>query len=537
MEPPYRAYLEAVLGRVLARDGDLLHPDETARLAAFQGLSLDARHLLVRLLMRKGPWFRLDDLDYPEVGDRAAARAELLAGGWCGAEADGPALAGLLTREELAGWLSTWGVQVPRSARRDALVEAFLAALEDAIHRGQVFVALQPLARLYDDLWALAFLLFFGTFDQDLTVFIRTDLGQLRFEDYPLEPCARRFTARADVDFLRTLRGLREGLEAGSVALEEATRLALGMEARPGVRPQRRFSRLLNELGRAWERRGDAVQALACYGGSTLPPARERRVRILAGQGALEEACAGAMGMAQAPLDASEATFAEAFLRRQVRKAATARDWVEARPPVAPLPERHLELERPAGGTVEDAVLAAARAEGWEGFFAENRLWNALFGLAFWDALFADVPGAFIHPFQSAPLDVSEPGFYEGRKERLEARLTQLREDLRVLLDTARAKWGVANLFVAWRHLEMVQLEAAVDALPVEALCGALETLARHPWARSSGFPDLFLHRPGACALWEVKGPGDTLRPEQDRWLRAFRGWGMEVQIVRVHWA
>jgi len=52
------------------------------------------------------------------------------------------------------------------------------------------------------------------------------------------------------------------------------------------------------------------------------------------------------------------------------------------------------------------------------------------------------------------------------------------------------------------------------------------------------GFPDLFLHRadPPRCMLWEVKGPGDTLRPEQERWLRHFNQQGLEARVARVEY-
>lgn len=532
--PPYLTFLETVLVRVRRRDGDLLHGEERARLEAYDALSLDARRLLVRLLTRKGPWFRRDDLRYAEVEDLEAACGELVAEGWCREDAEAPELAGLLTKDELATWLGTFGLPAPRAARREALAEAFASALADAGRLAAVRAALCPLARLHDDLWALVFLLFFGTFDQDLSLFIRTDIGQLRCESYPLEPGARRFEARADVDFLRDLRGLREGLEAGTVSLAEATALVQAMEARPGIRAQRRFSRLLNDLGRDWERAGDVAQAEACYVRSSLPPARERRVRVRATQGDLAGACALAVKLAEAPLDTSEAVFATGFLRRQARKVGVAAAWAQANPPSPPHAEQRLVLPRAA--RVEDAVLEAARVQGWEGFFSENVLWHGLFAYAFWDLLFAPVPGAFIHPFQGAPLDIDGPGFYEARREGLEARLAELRQSPRRLLAKAEAKAGLACSFVNPRHLTMAMLEAAVDHVPPEALCGALATLARHPRAFDSGFPDLFLYGPEGCALWEVKGPGDTLRPEQDRWLRAFRGWGVAAEVVRVAW-
>ena len=44
----------------------------------------------------------------------------------------------------------------------------------------------------------------------------------------------------------------------------------------------------------------------------------------------------------------------------------------------------------------------------------------------------------------------------------------------------------------------------------------------------------LFRQAPCQCALWEVKGPGDALRPEQERWLNHFRREGVDARVVWV---
>lgn len=166
---------------------------------------------------------------------------------------------------------------------------------------------------------------------------------------------------------------------------------------------------------------------------------------------------------------------------------------------------------------------------------------KALFGLVFWDALFAPLPGAFQHPFQSAPLDLHQPGFFERRQAAFEGRLEGLQDRqtlARRVLATADAKWDIANALLSWRHLTRGMLEAAVQRVPPSVLIPVLRNMAQSPRSFSSGFPDLFLFQPRGSdwALWEVKGPGDTLRPEQERWLRQFQGLGCEVRVARVKW-
>ena len=57
----------------------------------------------------------------------------------------------------------------------------------------------------------------------------------------------------------------------------------------------------------------------------------------------------------------------------------------------------------------------------------ENKLMNALFGLAFWEQIFAPVPGAFHNPYQSVPTDMYDPAF-SARRRGPGTRLPQLRK-------------------------------------------------------------------------------------------------------------
>ncbi len=59
-----------------------------------QALPNPAQCLFLRLYQRRGPWFRQPTLDYPEVGDAAAAVAQLQAAGFLATaqESDAPAL-------------------------------------------------------------------------------------------------------------------------------------------------------------------------------------------------------------------------------------------------------------------------------------------------------------------------------------------------------------------------------------------------------------------------------------------------------------
>jgi hypothetical protein len=533
-EPYYLENFQCVLQDVVARCGDLLLPDELGRVEAFLALPSPARRVLVRMLTRQGPWFRRDALRYAEVEDLPGALAILIAQDFCAdSEAAGAAdLEPLLRKGEVEALLREAGVPFRRAEGRRSLGDRLLAGVPEARIR-EAAPAVSPRVTA----WArLMFMLFFGNGEQDLTDFVLAELGQVRYEDYPVEPGCRLFQSRREVDILCSLDDLRAAFDAGQ-DLGAVTRTLLAMEQWAGIRPQRRYHRLLNVVGREWERRGADAAALDCFGRSALPPARERMARILMAQARFPEAAEVALAMAENPVDCAEERCARRLLARLARREPRAARWRAEHPPDAPAPSLRLRVPRHPSGSVEQAALAAAT--GWTGFHTENTLWNALFGLAFWDILFAPVPGAFQHRFQSAPADLRGPEFHARRREAIEARLAELEQPgapARLIRAVAEHKRGVANAFVNWRALPPEHLEAALTALPQPALLAVLRTMAPNPTAWRSGFPDLFLHRAGACMLWEVKGPGDVLRPEQERWLAIFNRAGLEARVVWIEY-
>ena len=535
----YLHNFQTVLQDVGGRYGDLLHPEERARIDRFLRLPEGARRLYVRMLTRQGPWFRCDRFHYPEITDVPGAVAALLENGFGldGGHALPAERIALLRKEEIMEALAALGEPLTRGMRREELALR-LAGHAEAPRCLAAWALVSP-----DGLpWVrLLFFLFFGNGERDLTDFVLADLGQVRYEDYRVDPAERLFRTRPDVDFLLTLEDLRETFEAGQ-DLPGLTALLRRMEPNPGVRQQRRFHRLLNDVGQAWERRGEPAEALACYALSERPPARERTARILAAQARIAEASALAAGMAAEPRDVGEARFARTFLKRLAGRDALAAAWCALHPEPEPVPELRLSVPRHPSGSVEAAALEAARQQGWDGFFTENTLWNALFGLAFWDELFAPVPGAFQHRLQSAPADLGSPEFHARRSSAIAARLERLAAPgalLRELPALAERKRGIANAFVNWRGLSAECLEAALACLPPAAILAVLRTMAPNPTAFRSGFPDLFLYRRATCqsALWEVKGPGDALRPEQERWLSLFHGEGLDARVVWVKYA
>ena len=84
-------------------------------------------------------------------------------------------------------------------------------------------------------------------------------------------------------------------------------------------------------------------------------------------------------------------------------------------------------------------------------YYVENSLFTAIFGLVFWDVIFAPVKGAFFNPFQRGPADLFTPAFRIARADALKLRLQELSsiKDLRTrVLAVAEQKAGITNPFV-----------------------------------------------------------------------------------------
>ena len=186
--------------------------------------------------------------------------------------------------------------------------------------------------------------------------------------------------------------------------------------------------------------------------------------------------------------------------------------------------------------------LAAAQhySDHWEQvYYVENILVNALFGLAFWDEIFLPLPGAFVNPFQSVPLDMYSADFFRRRRQPLKQRMDVLsRVDLaEELLDTYDRHLEISNRWINWRYLPRELVEQVLGHIPREHWLAIWRRILFDPEANRSGIPDLIAmdSKAGYCLI-EVKGPGDQLQLNQRRWLRFFQEQGIPARVARVQW-
>lgn len=529
------------MDHVVDQYSDLLSPSELDFHKHFIHLGSDAQKLLVRMLMRKGHFFRSDKLNYREITDTRKAAGELKSSG----------LIDINPLTEIENLLPLFSKNEWLEKLRK--IEAFSSVLPELrkLKRGEFDRALTTcpdfainLTWLEQDIYQLTApaifdvfkLLFFGNLTQDLTEFVLNDLGLYRYESYHIDRSARLFSNRRQIEkhieyyLLRDL--LEDCLEAGSEFILELHTLL------PTPDPEdkalcRRVQKIHLKMARQLERLECLDQALEIYQHCQYPPARERRARIFAKQNRLDDAIAVCEEIIKDPADEEELFFAGSFGKRITRKCQ--RQWHE---PVIYQPESET-LVLDINDTVELAVAKYFSNQG-DCHYVENALFCSLFGLHYWDVIFAPVRGAFSHPFQSRPHDLHESDFVRlraGLFAAAQAHLLTFRERTDHYLQLWRDKYGTLTPFVYWGALNESIIATAIERIPRNHWEKVFERLWRDLKANSSGFPDL-IHFPatGGYELIEVKGPGDRLQKNQLRWMQYFSEHGIPHKVVQVEW-
>ncbi|KAF8514069.1 VRR-NUC domain-containing protein [Gautieria morchelliformis] len=189
--------------------------------------------------------------------------------------------------------------------------------------------------------------------------------------------------------------------------------------------------------------------------------------------------------------------------------------------------------------SVEQFALEHYHRLGFKGFHSEGRIVSTLFGLLFWDVIFASIPGAFETPFQSAPLDIFEDVFYSARQELIDQRLAALengeaRDLLKQVLNRERPHRTFC-IGVDW-DFEPDDLLAIVDCLGGHALAIICQVICEDYGQWHGGVPDLLVWNieTRECRFVEVKSPNDKLQENQKVWIDVLIGSDTLVDLCHV---
>nr|WP_324258864.1 VRR-NUC domain-containing protein [Cellvibrio fontiphilus] len=525
------------------RYADLLSAEEQHFIQQFYQLDTDAQCLLVRLSSRKGPLFRRDKLNYREITSIDTAAQSLIEAGLLTAETpiSLEVLSGSLTKPELLLLFEDQLVGV-KQARKEMLIQ----------HIANQFIEprtwLEWTNNQLGTAWYLdnqqiirtLLLLFFGNAYQDLTEFVLQDLGIYRYEHYPIDSQHRIFKNRTELEQYLHLVALREQLDKAT-DIESLIQLSEQLPQQCVTEKlQRRRAKLCNQLAYELERGNEHELAFQLYQQSHLSPARERRIRLLEKTHRYSEAWELLNQLIAEPQDEQELQVAQRIAPRLAKKQGIN---FEKQTPTATT-THHLELAQitdDSGNTLRVEEVVRLTLDDIEApcVYAENTLISALFGLWLWPEMFRSIEGAFANPFQAAPLDLYQENFVSNRPDiaTLWALLEtdEYRQHIRHIWSE---KHGIANHFVNWSFMTNDLLDLALECIPAHHLRLIFKRLLFDVKNNRSGLPDLIQFYPAkkTYRMIEVKGPGDRVQDNQQRWLDYFAKQNIPAEVWYVRW-
>jgi VRR-NUC domain/Fanconi anemia-associated nuclease SAP domain len=534
----YLNNFRAVLTSLESRYGALLAGEEREFIRQFAVLPEPSSALLVRMIMRRGTFFRLSRLEYPEIGDSAAATAPLVDMGWLEEPVlDVGELHRLLTKAELSVHLALPGYL--RRLNKPQLLDALRAQpteprpfhgwcpqLSDRVFRPVV----KPLAERFR-------LLFFGNFHQNWTEFVLSDLGINAYEIVPVQSAP--FRTRAHIDAFYQMYCCQQALEE-SESLETVI-ASLPSRISDSDWLEERRQRLLFQVARVYEQSGDPSSALVLFSACRHRGSRMRAARLLERRHEWQAARDLCLAAAANPESEAERQQIRRVLPRLGRKLRVSDEKVTG---VTQVTTFDLELDAaPYGQALEFHVrdhLAREEQSPSTVHYVENGLINSLFGLLCWDAIFAPIPGAFFHDFQHGPADLESPYFYERRRDRFAQSFAELESERYkdVIRQRFIAKARIQAPFVTWGLLSSQLLERSLECFPAAHLRLWFEWIVRDVVENRAGFPDLVQFWPSEqrYRMVEIKGPGDRLQDNQRRFLEFCSRHKMPVFVCRVRW-
>ncbi|MEY3038087.1 MAG: hypothetical protein RL143_654 [Pseudomonadota bacterium] len=538
----YLANANTLVHWVMKLHADLLDEDETVMIGRYLSLPQKAQALLIRMIMRTQTIYRASQLQhYTEIGSdldellNHLEQSELI-------ERDPPLelkeVATLLNREELLA-LAQQIISTPlaKSSSKRVLLERLnnesLAAkpLSEWLTESTDSLKLncQP---LFDRLR----LMFFGNLRQSWSEFVVTELGYFNYEPIQLDESSRAFHHRTEVDQYLALNEIYEESETTSLTdrILRAQRITPINSWIAG-----RHGRLLFNLGQEAERAGEVDTALSLYQASNLGDALIRELRLLEKSERYEAIAPRITGYRQespytpTPLQELLINRVEKRLSKKLSTPFTSITLKE--------PERiNLTIPKLDTHRVEQTTALALRNDSNTLFYVENCLINSMFGLLFWEVLYAPIPGAFFHPFQAQPADLYRSNFKELRADLIQECFNRLDNgDYKsAISDRYQEKYGITNSFIHWGVVSNELLEMALEFIPAQHLKKIFERLLSDLRNHRSGFPDLieFNLTERSYRLTEVKGPGDRLQDNQKLWLDYFVEQQIPSAVCWVEW-
>ena len=513
----------------------VLLPEHVDYMSSFRTLTREAQCLYVRLVNRKGRVFATDRLRYPELGEQRPLLKELRNHEWIGAPGAEQFhdLLTFLTRREIYDAVLPHVTGLSRSLKKAELVQF---AVEN-IDAGEFMGWLQSERLLVQGrVRETRFLLFlyFGRVQDGLSKFTLRDLGlvQTRSSEESFEP---RFSDREEAleNFYFADR-LQVTDKPSNEQLQD-------LIAEVSEWPPANFSssatlrdKLAYKLGRQADQEKDVETAIYLYEQGENAQCSERAMRLLLASGRRDEAKIRLERCIDSPRSDEEYLVARDIYRRKFEKKRTS-----AATDILRLAEV-IEIDESRNGAPERAAVEHYERRGLQAYRTENLLWRTLFGLLFWDELFADDCASSNSPFEWLPAALTDGSFYRVNRDTVEEKLARVQADSRSikhqLLRVSTQFYGQPNGVFRWRRSINDALFALLDADCGPSITHVLRSLCQDYTERRYGYPDLLVIDELGARFVEIKTDGDQVRRNQLLRIQQLRDAGFRADVVRIEW-
>jgi len=511
------------------KSGKLLSAEDKDFIQSFKGLSKDAKCTYIRLINRKGPYFRTEKLEYEEINDIPAALYELDSREFIKnvLEAD-PLILHFFRKDELLSFFPE--VSYAKAFKKDDLILEIEHEVVDWLsvintHSNIIIPEKKEEVEYLK-------LLFFGHHKGMMSDFVVRDIGNVTLEKLD----EAKFTPW--FDSLDEAKSVYQAFKLKDIArfclktlsAEEINELFSQVEwekLTQFLKARKVCDKYLLEIGKKMEQAQFPDYALNYYKYTDAYPSRERQIRILDKKGEYE-ACHQILDtVLDKPMNAKEAIFAKDFQKKakQKIKKSTTIAISNAIEIELPIPEENI--------TVEKQVLNHFNKQGYEGIHSENHLWRSSFGLLFWDLLYNQELLKFHNPLQrqaSNLYDIEKPDLFIEFFDKTFVD-KKIEKYIKSIFDK---KYGVNNPLIYWYPDLFNTVQLLFKFVPRKALRSIFGTMALNLKEYGTGFPDLFIWNKTDYFFYEIKSPNDHLAPHQLFWIEKFKENDVKVDILRI---
>lgn len=529
-EKYYLTYFLDLVRFVENHSSHLLDCDDRAFLDQFFSLSENGQSLYIRLVNRKGLFFREGKLNYAEI-DISSAIHELSSDGFISPVLTGTEeLIRLFTKAELVANYSV--LELPKKIKKEELYF-------ELISNGDF----QPLVTNYSIICvehqeAIEYIkmLFFGHYNAQMTEFVVRDVGHVKLEDLskhrfkPWFSSLEESKAVFDISQIKS-KAIKKLRIFPASALHEVLMDLEFPRFQRFASSQTVLDKFLLTVAKQLEREKEPELALFYYEKCFDHPSRERRVRLYFLLNEIDEAERLAEKILQKPRNASELTFAIDFLQKPKKKIlrSTTRKLQNTGKSITVKPDTCRK--------VESIAIEYFTDRGYQGIHGENYLWNNLFGLTFWYELLDSSFDTYHHPLQRTSSDIHKQDFFYNRKLQLKNRLDTIRTRKSWLADVGQLieeKTGISNQFVYWHTDIRSHMSTMLKYMPLKGAKLMMMEMAKNLKENRKGFPDLLVWKDDEYCFYEVKSPNDQLSAQQLFWIDFMQSHKISADVLKL---